>query len=310
MAERQFVKTTIEDRIAVITIDHPPVNAFDRQTMQELSAVVDELIADPNVKVAVISGGGQIAFVAGADINEFARFTMPEEARAFTDLGQATFTKIEDSPKPFIAAINGVALGGGMELAMACHMRIIGDRVRMGQPEINLGIIPGWGGTQRLTRIVGPAKATELILTGDNLSAQDAFKLNLVNKLVPGGEVLKTAKDLAKKIASKGGLAITAALDAISRARDADLKAGPAIEADNITKLTGTDDAREALRPFWASGSRCLKTNELVAPYRSHYRHLHHALSPPTGRTASRPAGELDDDLSGRVGAPHLRLVL
>jgi enoyl-CoA hydratase len=250
MTERQFVKTTIEDRVAVITIDHPPVNAFDKQTMQELGETIDELVADANVKAVVITGGGQMAFVAGADINEFTRLTTPEEARAFIETGQRTFDKIENSPKPFIAAINGVALGGGMELALACHMRIIGDRVRLGQPEINLGIIPGWGGTQRLTRIVGPAKATELILTGDNLTAAEALRLNLVNKLVPGGEVLKTAKDLAKKIASKGGLAVAAALEAIGQARDADLQAGLAVEATNVSKLTATEDAREGITAF------------------------------------------------------------
>lgn len=223
MTDRQFVKLTTEDHIAIITIDHAPVNAFDKTTLEELGSAIDEVVADSNVKAAIVTGGGQLAFVAGADINEFTKLTTPEEARKFIELGQATFTKIENSPKPFIAAINGIALGGGMELALACHMRIIGDRARLGQPEINLGIIPGWGGTQRLTRIVGPAKATELILTGDNLTAQEAFRINLVNKVVPGGEVLKTAKDLAKKIVSKGALAIAAAMDSISKARDAEL---------------------------------------------------------------------------------------
>lgn len=248
--DRQFVKTTIEDRIAILTIDHPPVNAFDKQTMQELGEAVAEAVADANVKVAIITGGGQMAFVAGADINEFTRLTTPEAAKAFIENGQRTFDKIENSPKPFIAAINGVALGGGMELALSCHMRIIGDRARLGQPEINLGIIPGWGGTQRLTRIVGPAKATELILTGDNLTAQEAFRLNLVNKVVPGGEVLKTAKDLAKKIAAKGGLAIAAALNAIGQARDSELSVGLAVEAENISKLTASEDAREGISAF------------------------------------------------------------
>jgi enoyl-CoA hydratase/carnithine racemase len=137
-----------------------------------------------------------------------------------------------------------------MELALACHMRIAGDRVRLGQPEISLGIIPGWGGTQRLTRIVGPAKATELILTGDNLTAQEAFRLNLVNKVVPAGEVLKTAKDLAKKIANKGAVAIAAAMDSIGKARDAELNAGLEIEAANVAKLTATEDAREGITAF------------------------------------------------------------
>jgi enoyl-CoA hydratase/carnithine racemase len=250
MSERQFVKVTTEDRVAIITIDHAPVNALDQKTMAELAEVVVEVIADPNVKAAIIIGGGQMAFVAGADINEFTKLTTPEEARGFIEMGQSTFNKIENSPKPFIAAINGVALGGGMELAMACHIRIAGDRARLGQPEINLGIIPGWGGTQRLTRIVGPAKASELILTGDNLTAQEAYRLNLVNKVVPGGEVLKTAKDLAKKIAGKGAVAIAATLDSISKARDAALEAGLAVEAANVSKLVATEDAKEGITAF------------------------------------------------------------
>lgn len=236
--------------MAVITIDHPPVNALDQKTMAELGETVDDVIADPNVKAAIITGGGQMAFVAGADVNEFTKLTTPEAAKAFIEKGQHTFNKIENSPKPFIAAINGVALGGGLELAMACHMRIAGDRVRLGQPEISLGIIPSWGGTQRLTRIVGPAKASELILTGDNLTAQEAYRLNLVNKVVPGGEVLKTARDLAKKIAGKGAVAIAAAMDSIGKARDAALNDGLTVEAEDAAKLVTTEDAREGITAF------------------------------------------------------------
>lgn len=250
MAERQFVKVTVEERIAIITIDHAPVNALNHTVLDELAAAVEEVVGDSNVKAAIVTGGGQMAFVAGADINEFTKLTTPETAKEFIAKGQSTFNKIENSPKPFIAAINGVALGGGMELALACHMRIAGDRVRLGQPEINLGIIPGWGGTQRLTRIVGPAKASELILTGDNFTAQEAYRLNLVNKVVPGGEVLKTAKDLAKKVVSKGAMAIAAAMDAISKARDAELDAGLAVEANNVVNLVSTEDAKEGITAF------------------------------------------------------------
>ncbi len=250
MADRQFIKLTCEDRVAIITIDHPPVNALNLQTLAELSDAVDEIIGDPGVKAAIITGGGQLAFVAGADINEFTQVTSPEAGLESSQRGQAVFNKIENSPKPFIAAINGVALGGGLELALACHMRIVGDRARLGQPEITLGIIPGWGGTQRLTRIVGPAKATELILTGDNLTAQEAFRLNLVNKVVPAGDVLKTAKDLGKKIAGKGAVTIAAAMQSIGAARDADLSAGLLIEAEQVAKLTATEDAREGITAF------------------------------------------------------------
>ncbi|MEK7325940.1 MAG: enoyl-CoA hydratase-related protein [Chloroflexota bacterium] len=250
MTDRQFVKVTVEERVAIITIDHAPVNALNNTVLDELAAAVDEVVADSNVKAAIVTGAGQMAFVAGADINEFTKLTTPESAKEFIVKGQSTFNKIENSPKPFIAAINGVALGGGLELALACHMRIAGDRVRLGQTEINLGIIPGWGGTQRLTRIVGPAKASELILTGDNFTAQEAYRLNLVNKVVPGGEVLKTAKDLAKKVASKGAMAIAAAMDSIGKARDAELNAGLAVEANNVVNLVSTEDAKEGITAF------------------------------------------------------------
>jgi enoyl-CoA hydratase/carnithine racemase len=163
---------------------------------------------------------------------------------------QGLFDKIACAPKPFIAAINGVALGGGLELAMACHMRIIGDRAKVGQPEINLGIIPGWGGTQRLARLVGTAKAIELILTGDSLTAQEAYRLNLVNKVVPGGEVLKTAKDLAKKISQKGALAIRASLQAIVSGADLPLAQGLAMEAEQFGTIGLSEDAREGVSAF------------------------------------------------------------
>ncbi len=250
MAERQFVKTTVEDRLFLITIDHPPVNAFNKETMAELDSMMDEFIADANLKVAIITGGGQMAFVAGADINEFTKLTTAAAAKEFITYGQSVFSKIAQCAKPIIAAINGLALGGGMELAMACHIRIIGDRAKMGQPEINLGIIPGWGGTQRLTRIVGRAKAVELVLTGDAITAQEAFRLNLVNKVVPGGEVLKTAKDLGKKIASKGLPAIQGAMESIRMGTHMQLTDGLAYEANQISVLVTTEDAREGISAF------------------------------------------------------------
>jgi enoyl-CoA hydratase/carnithine racemase len=250
MTDRQFVKTSLEERVATLTIDHPPVNALNQPTLVELNAAVDEVIADPNVKAVVITGAGQLAFVAGADITEFAKIETAGQARSVSTNVHAIYNKIERSPKPFIAAINGVALGGGLELAMACHMRIIGDRAKVGQPEINLGIIPGWGGTQRLPRLVGPAKALELILTGDSITAQEAYRLNLVNKVVPGGEVLKTARDLAKKISQKGGLAVQSALQAVVQGWQQPLEAGLAIEAEHFSRVAISEDAREGASAF------------------------------------------------------------
>jgi len=211
---------------------------------------VDEVVANPEVKAAVITGAGQIAFVAGADINEFTQVQTAQMAVDASRRGQDVFSKIENAPKPFIAAINGVALGGGMELALACHIRIIGDRAKMGQPEINLGIIPGWGGTQRLPRLVGRAKAIELILSGDQITAQEAYRLNLVNKVVPGGEVLKTARDLGKKMAQKSLVTIRAALDAITCGSTKPMAEGLQYEASQFGILFETEDMREGVAAF------------------------------------------------------------
>jgi len=248
-----FIRYTIEDRVATLVIDHPPVNALNRQTLTELDTALDELSANPDVKVIVITGGGQLAFVAGADIGEIGALVKGTDAlgaQAMIELGQRVFNKIEGSNKPVIAAINGVCLGGGLELAMACHIRIAGDRVRLGQPEINLGIIPGWGGTQRLQRIVGPSKATEMILTGDQITAQQAMQLRLVNMVVPGGEVMRQSKGLAGKIAGKSALTVAAALQAIRAGLDADLPTGLAKEREQFVKLAASEDVLEGVNAF------------------------------------------------------------
>ncbi|HEY4688768.1 MAG TPA: enoyl-CoA hydratase-related protein [Anaerolineae bacterium] len=248
-----FIRYTIEDRVATLVIDHPPVNALNHQALTELSTAIDELLANADVKVIVITGGGQLAFVAGADIGEINEIVKAQDsgaARAMIELGQKVFNKIESSHKPVIAAINGVCLGGGLELAMACHMRIAGDRARLGQPEINLGIVPGWGGTQRLPRIVGPSKATEIILTGDPITAQQAMQLRLVNMVVPGDQVVRQAKGVAAKIAGKSAVAVSAALAAIGGGLDADLPAGLAKEREQFVRLAGSEDVREGVGAF------------------------------------------------------------
>ena len=250
MTERQFIKTSIEDRVAVVVIDHPPVNALNQATLMELGAAVDEVIADANVKAVVITGAGQVVFVAGADINEFTTIETAEQAQALSRQTHELYRRIELAPKPFIAAINGLALGGGLELAMACHMRVIGERAKVGQPEINLGIIPGWGGTQRLPRLVGGAKAIELILTGDSITAQEAYRLNLVNKVVPGGEVLKTSRDLARKIAQKSAVVVQAALRAVGGGLEGSLEDGLRLETEQFGAIALSADAREGVSAF------------------------------------------------------------
>ena len=246
----EYVKVEHDGRVAIITLDHPPVNALSAKLLEELEEAYEELDGSDETRAIVIRGGGEKAFVAGADITEFAKIENADQARAVSTSVYAIYNKIERSPKPFIAAINGVALGGGLELAMACHMRIIGDRAKVGQPEINLGIIPGWGGTQRLPRLVGTAKALELILTGDSITAQEAYRLNLVNKVVPSGEVLKTARDLAKKISQKGGLAVQSALQAVVQGGQQPLDEGLALEAGHFSQVAISEDAREGASAF------------------------------------------------------------
>ncbi|MBI1991932.1 MAG: enoyl-CoA hydratase/isomerase family protein [Candidatus Omnitrophica bacterium] len=246
----QNVKVSVEDRVAIVTIDHRPVNALDHQTLQELGQIVEAIEAEPVVKVVIVTGGGSLAFVAGADIKEVSQLTSPQEAQEMAALGQAVFLKLQRLSKPVIAAINGVCLGGGCELAMACHIRISGDRARFGQPEINLGIIPGWGGTQRLPRLIGKAKAIEWVLTGDMVTAQEALRLGLVNHVVPQDQVLKAAKDLARKIASKGGVAAAQALRAIELGMDRPLEQGLAAEAEAFRQVAATGDSKEGIRAF------------------------------------------------------------
>ena len=247
---RECVKASLEDRIAIVTIDHRPVNALNRKTMEELNQVLDELRADTAVKVVILTGAGTLAFVAGADIKEMSQLASPQAAQEMSALGQAVFLKLQRLGKPVIAAINGVCLGGGLELAMACHLRISGDRARFGQPEITLGIIPGWGGTQRLPRLIGKAKATEWILTGDMVTAQEALRLGLINQVVAQDQVLKAAKDLARKIASKGMVAIAESLRAIEDGLEGSLEAGMAKEAAAFGRVAATEDSREGVKAF------------------------------------------------------------
>jgi len=250
MGEYQNVVVSIEDRTAIITINHPPANSFDVQTVSDLAAAFDEVSADPQVKVIIITGAGQF-FSAGADVNVIAKVKGYEDAKELVLKGQALFSKIERSRKPVIAAINGrFALGGGNELAMACHIRYAEDSVRFGQPEINLGIMPGWGGTQRLPRLIGKGRALELLLTGGQIRAQEAYRLGLVNKVVPVGTVVSEAKRLAKKISTMSLMVTEAIIDAVNEGLDKKLEDGLLYEADRFAKLCETEDMREGINAF------------------------------------------------------------
>lgn len=249
MAELQYVHISIEDKIARLTVDHPPANALSDAVLNDIDAAVNTVASDPAVKVIVITGEGRF-FIAGADINEIDTVKDAAGGEALAARGQRVLTKIEQLAKPVICAINGMALGGGCELAMACHMRIASESAKLGQPEINLGIIPGFGGTQRLARIIGPSKATELILTGEMISAEEAHRLGLVNAVVPPEQLEEAVNTLAKKIAAKGLPAISASLRAIGGGLDVSLADGLALEARIFGKTCETADKTEGIRAF------------------------------------------------------------
>lgn len=250
MGDYQFVKMAVEDRAAILTIDHPPANAFDRQTVMDLDAAFTEATENEQVKVIIITGAGQF-FVAGADINEIKVLKGYDDAYEVIRAGQLLFSKIEASRKPVIAAINGRAcLGGGNELAMACHIRLAEDSVQFGQPEIKLGIMPGWGGTQRLPRLVGKGRALEIILGGGNVKAQEAYQIGLVNKVVPVGTVIREAKRWAKALSMWGAVAMAAILQAVNEGMEMTLEDGLKHEADLFARLTATEDMREGVSAF------------------------------------------------------------
>jgi enoyl-CoA hydratase/carnithine racemase len=249
MGEYQTVKVSVEDRTAIITIDNPPANAFNLQQLQDLEEAFNEASENPQAKVIIITAAGQF-FVAGADIKEMAELSK-EEGYAMIRRGQLLFSEIERSPKPVIAAINGrFCLGGGTELVMACHIRLAEDSVQFGQPEIKLGIMPGWGGTQRLPRLVGKGRALEIVLGGGNIKAQEAFRIGLVNKVVPVGTVVREAKRWAKALSMWGGVAVATIIQSVNEGEEMSLDDALKNDADLFSKLTETDDMREGVTAF------------------------------------------------------------
>lgn len=246
----QFVTYAIDEQVAVITISNDRTNMLSTAVMKELSEAVRELNDNPEVNVLIITGAG-LGFVAGADIREIATLSSAEKGREATRMGQAVLDQIEASLKPVIAAINGrFCLGGGLELALACHIRIAGDRAELGLPEIKLGIMPGFGGTQRLPRVVGRAKAIEMILTGDSVKPAEAKAIGLVNQVVPDADLMKQARALAKTIASRGQVAVRTGLDVVRQSASLSLKDGLAVESERFGDLCATDDMKEGIHAF------------------------------------------------------------
>ncbi len=239
-----------EESVAIVTINRPEVfNCLNLETLQTLRTTVAELAFDREVRVVIVTGAGEKAFCAGADLKE--RRTMSDEqVRLFIQTIRDAFSEVEHLPKPVIAAINGVALGGGTELALACDLRVISESAQMGLTETSLGIIPGAGGTQRLPRLVGRAKAKELIYTARRIPAAKALDIGLVNEVVPAGEVMHAALRLAKEIAENAPLALAQAKFAIDYGLEADIATGLAIESNAYQVLIPTKDRREGLEAF------------------------------------------------------------
>lgn len=247
-----FATLAVADQGAVrwITVNRPDkLNALNRQVLTDLHAAFDAAMADVQVRVVVLTGAGAKAFVAGADISEMNALT-PVQSRDFSLHGQALMRKIERFPKPVIGALNGFTLGGGMELAMACHLRLAADTAKFGQPEINLGLIPGFGGTQRLVRLAGRAAALELCLLGTPISAERAAALNLVTRVVPAAELASAAQTLAEQLANAAPLALRSMIDAISLASDAPLDIGLEYESQLFGLVFSTDDMKEGTGAF------------------------------------------------------------
>ena len=239
-----------KDGIARITISRPEkLNALDRQTVREIDRVVASAGQDPSVGVLIITGAGEKAFVAGADIGELASQT-PVEGTAYARAGQAVLDRLERLGKPSIAAINGYALGGGLELAMACTFRVAAESAKLGQPEVALGIIPGYGGTQRLARLVGAGRALEMILTGEPIDAREALRIGLLNRVVPAAELLPAAEALARTILTRGPVALRYALQAVHEGLQTTLNEGLSMEAALFGLCCATEDMREGTRAF------------------------------------------------------------
>jgi enoyl-CoA hydratase len=238
------------DGIAYLTINRPEkLNALNRQVVEELQACFRALRRDEEVRVVIITGAGEKAFIAGADINELAAQT-PVEGREMSRRGQHMLELIENLGKPVIAAINGYALGGGCELAMACTLRVASENARLGQPEVKLGIIPGYAGTQRLPRLVGKGRALEMILGGDPVTAQEAYRIGLVNQVVPATELLATAERLAQKIMANAPLAVRFALEAVHHGMEMSETEGQFLEANLFGLCCTTADMKEGTRAF------------------------------------------------------------
>ncbi len=250
MAEYKNLKLELADGVAVVTLNRPQaLNALNAETLDELDAVFGELSGRSDARAVVLTGEGEKAFVAGADIKELAA-VQGVGARGLAARGQAIFDRIESFPKPVIAAVNGFCLGGGCELAMACHIRIASENARFGQPEVKLGLIPGYGGTQRLPRLVGRGAALELILTGDMIDAAEALRIGLVNRVTAPADLLPECRKLAARILKNAPLAVGLALEAVNRGAGCAMGEALSLEAALFGLSCATEDMKEGTQAF------------------------------------------------------------
>ena len=245
----QTLLTTLENGIYTITINRPDkLNAMNNQVMTDINNAVQEVYDNNSIRSAIITGAGPKAFVAGADISEFSGLSV-KDGKSVAQKGIDTFFKIENSPKPIIAAINGFALGGGCELAMACHFRIASDNAKFGQPEVNLGLIPGYGGTQRLVQLIGKGRAIQMLISGNMIDSSTALQYGLINAVVSPEELLEKAKSILAVINTKAPLAIAKCIEAANAVFD-ETKNGYDIELQSFADCFGTEDLKEASTAF------------------------------------------------------------
>ena len=240
----------VHDRVATIRVNRPDkLNALNDETIAELDEAIALVERRDDIAGVLLTGAGAKAFVAGADIAELSK-QGPADGRARAMRGQVVFSRIERCPKPVIAALNGFALGGGCELAMACHIRIASDTAKLGQPELKLGITPGYGGTQRLARLVGKGRALQLLLTAEMIDAAEAYRIGLVNKVVPAADLLADAERMLRQIIAFGPMAVALCIEAVNRGADVPLDAGLELEASYFGLLSATEDMREGMAAF------------------------------------------------------------
>ena len=245
----QTIALTVGDRVATVMMNRPDkLNALNDEMIEELGLMVDELRDRTDVGGVILTGAGR-AFVAGADISELERHG-GIAAKALSRRGQLVFNRLEAMPKPVIAAVNGFALGGGCELAMACHVRVASEAAKFGQPEVKLGLIPGYGGTQRLPRLVGKGRALQLLMTGEMIDAAEAFRIGLVNRVVPAGELIKTAMDMLGQMLANAPLALASCIEMANRGYDLSLGDALHMEATTFGLLAATADMREGTKAF------------------------------------------------------------